>query len=522
MAPAVFEVQEETQEETPKEAVLVEESEDAKSDKNDIVGELPILEATPTESKIVSEETPAFVEDDVVIISHDDAKLEDVAEAEAAVKVSSPVKDEELEDAAVAVGSFFDSPEMVAEPLQSPGSNEVVTEIPAEAESRVPNIEDQEDVPTEAVSVRATEDLSQGYFENVDASDFGVPSSDSPVHLEIKDTGPVLESAERAEPPAALTVDGAVQEEAVGELTAAPKADTPTTGELYPQPSFEEISNEITAEGDSKSPDMTLEEPIEETKKELTSVQTKIEPGLFVDKSTGEITTPTDSDPTASIIAASVLGGATVIGGAAAIIAYSSKGKSTEEHVKDSTSSKQVNEEYIIEPAPQTTPSLVHGKPIPAADVKQVVEDANTTEAPAIVVSSPPASPIVGTSKEADGRTAEVIEPTPDVDFGGSTQKADERESGEIFSHPVWNQSITPFLHYSLENTADGVRNRLLVGSMPNSRPVSSGNDTVSTKHQKNLMRAFWNFFLLGWLGGFGRILGGLFGKSKKAQRNAN
>lgn len=288
------------------------------------------------------------------------------------------------------------------------------------------------------------------------------------------------------------------------------------------------MSNKVIAEDESNSTGVTSEEPTEEkAEEEPIPDQTKVEPSLVADRSAGELL---ESNPTTSIITASVLGGAAVIGAAAAIVAHSSSGKLSPTAVDNKTSSKsigedveepmvseQVNEEFIMEPAPQTAPSPVHGIVIPEADVKQALEDANTAEAPAIVVSSPPASPIVGISGEAEGRTAEVIEPTP----GGSTQREAERESGEIFSHPVWNQSITPFLHFSLENTAGGLKKRPLLGSMAGSRPVSSGNDTVSTKHQKNMMRAFWNVIFFGWLGGFGRILSGMFGKSKKAQRNA-
>lgn len=460
------------------------------------------------------DETPASVEDDAVIISHDDAKPEDVAEAEAAVKLLSTVEDGGIWD--IPVGTSFDGP------------TELLSSV---AESNISDTEGREAIPAE----------TEGPYGKADLLDFGLSSpSDSPVHLGIKDTSPIPELAESAElSVGVLNVDGVAKgvdardiTKATEDLTstseAVPKIDTPSiTGALvYLWSPFEEISNKITAEDNSKSTGLTLEEPIEEKAEgESVPAQTNAESGHSVDKPAGALS---ESDTTVSIIAASVLGGAAVLG-TAAIIAHSSSGKSssadngthsksTGEDLGEPMVLKQVNEEFIVEPAPQTALSPVHGIVLPEADVKQALENANTAEAPVIVVSSPPASPIVGTSGGADERTAEVIEPTP----GESTQKGAERESGEIFSHPVWNQSITPFLHFSLENTAGGLKKRPFLGPMVESRPVSSGNDTVSTKHQKNMMRAFWNVIFFGWLGGFGRILSGMFGKSKKAQRNAN
>lgn len=460
-------------------------------------------------------------EGDTIIINHDDAKPEDVAEAEAAVKVSGP------EDATDTIGSFLD------------GSAE---SLPSSAIGIISNFSDAKDLESDVLvmgredaqaKAAVTEDIPPGSYDKAVALDLGVPSPpDSLVYLEIKDTIQVLELAGNDGPlVGAFSVDSTAQEntiEATEELTttfkAASEADTPSIESelVYPRYPPEEISNKITAEDNSKSPDVTLKESTEEmTKEELAPVQPTVEPGLFVDKSASEIAALSDSG-TASIITASVFGGAAVIGAAAAIIAHSSNDKppssAAAEEVGEPTVSMQVNEEFIMEPAPQTAQSPVHGIVIPEADVKQALEDKNTAKAPVIVVSSPPASPIVGTSGEVEERTVEVIGPTP----GGSTQKEAERESGEIFSHPVWNQSITPFLHFSLENTVGGLKKRPLVSSMAGSRPVSSGNDTVSTKHQKNMMRAFWNVIFFGWLGGFGRILSGMFGKSKKAQRNAN
>lgn len=523
-----FEIEERAQEATPKETVPVRVSE--------AVGE---VERNDELADPKVDEAPAYIEDDTVIISHDDAKPEDVAQAEAAVKVSSPIEDVKIEDATITIGAFLDGPaESLPSPATGVGSN--VSDA-GDRESDVP-VMDQEDVPAETEAA-VTEDISRRSYDTVDVSDFEIPPpSDSPIHLEIKGINLVLEPAHSVEPSlSAFNVDGAAQEEDVKDIIEAAeelkttsevtfKADIPITGELvYLRSPFEEISNKITAEDDPKSPGVALEEPTEEmTNEESSPVQATVESGFFVDKPAGEITTLSDSDPTASIITASVLGGAAVIG-AAAIIAYSSDGKpspsaavdnelrskSVAEDVKEPTVSMQVNEEFIMEPAPQTAPSLVHGVVVPEVDAKQALEDANTVEAPVIVVSSPPASPIVGTSEEAEERTVEIIRTTP----GAWTQHEVERESGEIFSHPVWNQSITPFLHFSLENT---VKQRMLGGSMAGSRPVSSGNDTVSTKHQKNMMRVFWNVIFFGWLGGFGRILSGMFGKSKKAQRNAN
>lgn len=465
-------------------------------------------------------EIPAFVEDDAVIISHDDAKPEDVAEAEAAVKLPITVDDGGIWN--LTIGSSFDGPAEL---------------LPSAAESNVSDTENRDAIPAET---DVTEGIPEGPYGKADVLDFGLPSpSNSPVHLEIKDTSPILEPAESAEPSVGVfNVDDASKGEDVRDIKnatedptstseVAPKIDTPSiAGALvYLWSPFEEISNKIIAEDDSNPTDLTLEEPIEkEAEGESVPVQTNAEPRHFGDKLADALL---ESDPI-SIIAASVLGGAAVLG-TAAIIAHSSSGKSpsadnethsksTEEGLGEPAVSKQVNEELTVEPATQTAQSPVHGIVLPEADVKQDLEVANSAEAPVIVVSSPPASPIVGTSGGADERTAEVIEPTP----GESTQKGAERESGEIFSHPVWNQSITPFLHFSLENTAGGLKKRPFLGPMADSRPVSSGNDTVSTKHQKNMMRAFWNVIFFGWLGGFGRILSGMFGKSKKAQRNAN
>lgn len=245
-----------------------------------------------------------------------------------------------------------------------------------------------------------------------------------------------------------------------------------------------------------------------------------VEPGIFVDKSSGETIISDDSDSNAGLIAASVLAGGAALGGGAAIIALASKDKPSSG--TDTTAPidggkqgalAQDDEEVIIEPAPQAGSGPVHGIIIPESSVKQAVKDADTPVAPAIVISSPPTSPTVETHQDADDRTVELIKPTPGVSIDTPTASTSEREAGEIFSHPVWNQSISPFLHYSLENTPEGVRQRL-AESNARSRPGSSGNDTLSTKHQRNVMQAFWNMMLFGWLGSLGGLFG--FGRQKK------
>ncbi|PUU73272.1 hypothetical protein B9Z19DRAFT_1135507 [Tuber borchii] len=171
-------------------------------------------------------------------------------------------------------------------------------------------------------------------------------------------------------------------------------------------------------------------------------------------------------------------------------------------------------DEVILEPAPQSAQSPVHGLVAPEEHVLKALKDAEASETPAIVVSAPP-NPATGSG------TAEVIQPSSsEVAFDEvSANKA--RESGEIFAHPVWNQSVSPLLQYSLENTPEGVRKRRAPGAGGEvSRPTSSGADTVSTRHHRNIMNGFWHVVLFGWLRGFGRFFGGIFSKSKsKKQR---
>lgn len=380
-----------------------------------------------------------------------------------------------------------------------------------------------------AESTGANVKLDEEAYQKADASNFGVLTSpDVPVYSEVKDSEPIFGLVDTIKPFAgAVDEDDAAKKDdakevqrGVDEQTTAPEADTLSmTGELrYLQFSSEDPSNKTIAKDTSEA---IIGEPTEGKGKELeesTPTETnKVEAGLFVDKSTEEVTAPVEPDSNASIVAASVLSGVATLSGSAAItaippkdkpssseaIVYKASSRSTED-IKEQAAAKQADEDFIMEPAPQTAPSPVHGITIPEADVKQAVADADTSSAPAIFVSPPPVSPTVGNHQEGEERTVEVIEPTPE----GSGPKAVEQESGEIFSHPVWNQSITPFLHYSLENTPAGVRRRL-DGSGPVSRPVSSGNDTVSTRQHKNVMRAFWNVLFLNWFGGlFNRMFG--------------
>lgn len=169
-------------------------------------------------------------------------------------------------------------------------------------------------------------------------------------------------------------------------------------------------------------------------------------------------------------------------------------------------------DEVILEPTLQNAPSSVHGLVAPE-EVPKALKDTEASETPAIVVSAPP-NPATGSG------TAEVIQPSSsEVAFNeASANKA--RESGEIFAHPVWNQSVSPLLQYSLENTPEGVRKRRATGAGGEvSRPTSSGADTVSTRHHRNIMDGFWHVVLFGWLRGFGRFFGGIFSKSKSRRQ---
>lgn len=148
-------------------------------------------------------------------------------------------------------------------------------------------------------------------------------------------------------------------------------------------------------------------------------------------------------------------------------------------------------DEVILEPALQNAPSSVHGL-VALEEVPKALKDTEASETPAIVVSAPP-NPATGSG------TAEVIQPSSsEVAFNeASANKA--RES---------------------ENTPEGVRKRRAPGAGGEvSRPTSSGADTVSTRHHRNIMDGFWHVVLFGWLRGFGRFFGGIFSKSKSRRQ---
>jgi hypothetical protein len=169
--------------------------------------------------------------------------------------------------------------------------------------------------------------------------------------------------------------------------------------------------------------------------------------------------------------------------------------------VDESTAHKKPDEEMITEPAPQTAPSPVHSKTVPESEAPTPQDKSKAPEsgAPDIVVSS----------EQQDGQeapTVEVVKPTPE---SGATNEAGE----QLFAHSVWNQSVSPLLQYSLENTPEGIRQRRREQSQ--GRPTSRGSDTVS-KRNRNIMNTFLHVFLFGWLGGVGRFFGGMFAGSKK------
>ena len=168
--------------------------------------------------------------------------------------------------------------------------------------------------------------------------------------------------------------------------------------------------------------------------------------------------------------------------------------------VDESTAHRSAGEELITEPAPQAPPSSVHGEIIPEADVPKILLDTKATQGatPTVMVSSP-------VTPEDDGqsaRTVEIVQPTP---------------AGEIFTGPVWNQSVSPFLQYSLENSPEGIRQRKgLAAPSTHERPASSGSDIVSARGNHNIMRNFWQVFFFGWIGGMGRFFSGFFGRKKE------
>jgi hypothetical protein len=169
--------------------------------------------------------------------------------------------------------------------------------------------------------------------------------------------------------------------------------------------------------------------------------------------------------------------------------------------VDESTAHKTAGEELITEPAPQSAPSPVHGEVVPEAEVPKVLEASHASEAavPTVVVSP--------SATEQGSGAAKIVQPTPVA------------AAGEIFANSVWNHSVSPFLQYSLENTAEGIRKRHLATPQVDpqqQRPGSSGSDMVSTRTHRNLMHNFWQLFFFGWLGGVGRFFGGMFSKKRK------
>lgn len=177
-------------------------------------------------------------------------------------------------------------------------------------------------------------------------------------------------------------------------------------------------------------------------------------------------------------------------------------GNKVTEMVDESTAHRKPGEEIITEPAPQDAPSSVNGKVVPEARVPEVLAETQVGKeaAPTVVVSGPPAAE--GSSDAAASRTVEIVMPTP---------------AGEIFSHSVWNQSVSPLLQYSLEASPEGIRKRKVAGeSTPQNRPTSSGSDIVSARAPRNIMHTFWRAFFFGWLGRVGHFFGGMFNRKKK------
>ncbi|CUS15019.1 unnamed protein product [Tuber aestivum] len=226
--------------------------------------------------------------------------------------------------------------------------------------------------------------------------------------------------------------------------------------------------------------------------------KTEVEPARPVGKSTEEITKPAGAE---------VLGENPLQASATDIPNESTVNQPVGKSVSHN------GDEVTAEPAPKNALSPVHGVMALEEHIPEVLKDTETSETPAIVVSAPP-NPATGSS------TAEVIQPSSsEVVFDEASAKK-ARESGEIFAHPVWNESVSPLLQYSLENTPEGVRRRRAPGSGGEvSRPTSSGTDNVSTRHHRNIMNGFWHVVLFGWLGGFGRFFGGIFSKSKSRKQ---
>jgi hypothetical protein len=168
--------------------------------------------------------------------------------------------------------------------------------------------------------------------------------------------------------------------------------------------------------------------------------------------------------------------------------------------VDESTAHRSAGEELITEPTPQASPSSVYGEIIPEAKVPKILLDNKSTQGatPMVVVSSP----VAPEDDSQTARTAEIVQPTP---------------AGEIFTSPVWNQSVSPFLQYSLENSPEGIRQRKgLAPASTHERPASSGSDIVSARANRNIMNHFWQVFFFGWIGPMGRFFTSIFGKKKE------
>ena len=235
----------------------------------------------------------------------------------------------------------------------------------------------------------------------------------------------------------------------------------------------------------------------------------EIEPGLIADKSTGEILNLPSPDADSNVIDITRDKAYDKKPFQASAVDVPDEASVTVTEVPQSKDKSVVEGDKQIKPElpSQNSPSPAYGVAVLEADVPEITKAADASKAPAIVISSPPGSPAKG----------DVTEPTPEVMFDeGSANRA--RESGEIFAHPVWNESVGPLLQYTLENTPEGVRKRKIPGGEA-SRPTSSGTDTVSTRHHRNVMNTFWHVLFFGWLGGFGRFFGGMFSKSKKTRK---
>lgn len=183
--------------------------------------------------------------------------------------------------------------------------------------------------------------------------------------------------------------------------------------------------------------------------------------------------------------------------------------------IDESTSHRSEDSELITEPAPQpsSSPVAVHGEIVPEAFAPHSTPK---DQPPTVVVSDEDPA-------EQDVRTVEVVEPTP------ATGDATQQGENQIFSHDVWNQSVSPLLQLSMETGSDGnLRQRKNadvnnVGSQGEiSRPGTSGSDVVSQRRQRNLMATFWSVFMFSWLGGVGRFFTGIFGKKKGKKPAAN